>query len=87
MSAYGYGEVVPIGEMPTCLYGHLTPTEFLEHGVQQGCFDADEPLPAEVHHFWYRWVPAQPGDDYSMWGFLAKPHSRGAFPLTSVEWP
>ena len=85
--AYGYGEVVPIGEMPVCLYGHLAPEEYHSHGVDQGCWDAEEPVPSVVRHVWYRWVPAQPGDDYSMWGFEAKSASRGAFPLTYAELP
>ena len=83
--AYSFGEQVQIGEMPVCLYEHLTPEEYRFHCVNQRLWEVDEATPAKVYHHWYRFVPAQPGDEYRMWAFPAKPHTRGAFPVTSTE--
>lgn len=67
------------------LYGHLSAQEFWEAAVRQGFYEDDEyaTCPIALLHEWYRWVPAQPGDDYKLWGFPAKPHTRGAFPVTT----
>lgn len=42
---------------------------------------------SEPKHAWWRFVPAPEGDDHSSYMHPAKPHSRGAFPVTYCETP
>lgn len=76
------GDVL-ITDEELALYGHLSVQEFVDTACQQGFWDEDSELDEErLLRVWYRWVPAAPGDDYKMWAFPAKPHTRGAFPAT-----
>ena len=67
------------------LYGHLNAEAFRQAMVDVGEWDDGSAAPGQVRQTWYRWTPAQPGDDYSFWAWPAEPHSRGAFPVTVWE--
>lgn len=39
----------------------------------------------EIRHEWWRYVPAPQGDEHGGYYAIAKPHSRGAFPVTCAD--
>ena len=84
MARHQAGDILEIGEVSGAVYGHVTAEELHAAHVKAGIWLEDDPVP-EVNQGWWRWTPAQPGDDYDMRGWPAEPHSQGAFPLTLTE--
>jgi hypothetical protein len=62
--------------------GHHTAEAFKQAVADhQGC-KLDEV--AEPQHGWWRWRPAQAGEEYRYWQMDAEAGARGAFPVTFI---
>lgn len=78
------GEIL-IRDEELALYGHLTAAEFWE-ALEEQESEYLSYCPLALRQGWYRWLPAPPEDGYLMYAWPAKPHARGAFPVTTWDY-
>lgn len=81
MKAYPLDIQVTCGDPIYYSKGHHEPVEFVHDGLAYYDYHFAE---GDVYHAWWRYVPDATGE-WNVVITVAKPHSRGAFPVTCCD--